>query len=879
MKRVSFALTLTALLLSFGLSHGLIITADVSGPAVYGTPDTLNINTAFDVLITVNNDDIVRLGWSSPFRFTGTGDIDNVSSTYPAAGGGASGVYFATVGFEGIWDMFTGGAEESWDGDLSTPDQFNFSGISMAGWNPGGGAILAFEVPFTINAADTDVGTFCVDSGNFTNDVYDWLFDSPAPGFTKTCWPVALQPNAPPTFDNCPGTDLTAEWDAQIFYDFEASDIDGPLPLAFAVESGPGVIDPATGEYTFSPACIDVGSHAVEVSVVDDAGGGPTICAFTVTITNSAPTIGGDCGKVITVGTNATKTAQFSVDDPNTGEVFTWSVSGVAPSMPVGPYSIDGNGLLSFTPDNADDGIDFVFTVCVEDCAGEIDCCDVTFDVISELPFEIWIEKAHDVYQGHHQLLAVSKMLGSEEMWGFDFLIGYDVSALAFTGAIAGELFDIPGAYEWEYFTYRYNWNGNCGNGCPTGLVRVVGMADQNDGAHHPVGGGAGGALTPIADGTVLFYLDFLVTNDRNYGCMFVPVYWYWMDCGDNAVAFRYRTDIPELMIYTALAMDVYWYCCDETQDPPHYCSIFDDTYGFPGMFGPLASCFDCMDPQNPLKCPVPFVKFFGGGIDIICPEDIDDRGDVNLNGIENEIADAVVFTNYFIYGLGAFTINVEGQIAATEINGDGVPLTVGDLVYLIRVIVGDAMPLPKVAPTIDANVLAGDAITIDTEIGAALFVFDGRVDVNLGSGAAGMELKSDFVNGETRALVYSFDRGVVASGEILTANGNLVSVDAADYNGNMISANIVPAEFSLTNYPNPFNPATNIEFNLPVSTDWTLNVYNVLGQRVAEYSGRADAPGTYTVEFDGTNLATGVFFYKLTAGSYSMTEKMMLVK
>lgn len=876
MKRVSFALTLTALLLSFGLSYGLIITADVSGSGVYVDGGTkINVNTPFYVDIYADNDDIVRLGWSSPFRFTGTGDITTVTSVYPAPSADGPGMYFVTDPFRAHWDMFRGGSEESWDGDLTTPDQFNFSGISMAGWNPGGGVELAFQVPFTIPGDATTAGTFCVDSGNFTNDVYDWLFDAPAPGFTKTCWEVALQPNAPPEFDPCPSPpmDLVGQWDEPFYYDFDATDLEGDTPLTFSVVSGPGTIDPVTGEYTNNPSCGEVGSHTVVVGVEDPAhAGSPTTCEFTKTVLNTAPVIGGDCDAVITVGTGATKTAQFTVTDANVGDVFTWTATPVP--VPDGPYSIDGNGLLTFSPTSADDGIDFIFTVCVYDCNGDFDCCDVTFHVISELPFKIFIEKAHDVYQGHHVLLAVTKVEGSEEMWGFDFLIGYDVSALAFTGAIPGPLFDIPGMYEWEYFTYRYNWNGNCGNGCPTGLLRVVGMADQNDGAHHP-------ASTEIADGTILFYLDFLVTNDRNFGCMFVPVYWYWMDCGDNAIAFRYRSDAPELMIYTALAMDVFWYCCDETQDPPHYCSIYDcdPEYGFPSMFGPMCYCFDCMDPQNPLKCPVPFVKYYGGGVDIICPEDIDDRGDVNLNGIENEIADAVVFTNYFIYGLNAFTINVEGQIAATEINGDGVPLTVGDLVYLIRVIVGDAMPLPKVAPAINANVIAGDVVTIDTEIGAALFVFDGRVNVNLASGAAGMELKADFVNGETRALVYSFDKGVVASGEILTANGNLVSVDAADYNGNMITTNIVPAEFSLSNYPNPFNPATTIEMSLPVATDWTLNVYNVLGQRVAEYSGRADAPGNYTVDFDGTNLATGVFFYKLTAGSFSMTEKMMLVK
>ena len=60
------------------------------------------------------------------------------------------------------------------------------------------------------------------------------------------------------------------------------------------------------------------------------------------------------------------------------------------------------------------------------------------------------------------------------------------------------------------------------------------------------------------------------------------------------------------------------------------------------------------------------------GGIDIVCADSIDDRGDINLNGVANEVADAVLLGNYFVYGLSVFTINIEGQIAASDVNADG---------------------------------------------------------------------------------------------------------------------------------------------------------------------------------------------------------------
>ncbi len=91
-------------------------------------------------------------------------------------------------------------------------------------------------------------------------------------------------------------------------------------------------------------------------------------------------------------------------------------------------------------------------------------------------------------------------------------------------------------------------------------------------------------------------------------------------------------------------------------------------------------------------------IDFFNGGIDIVCADSIDARGDINLNGFGYEIADAVLFSHYFIYGLPVFTINQAGQIAASDANADGLALTVADLVYLIRVVVGDALPYDKIA-------------------------------------------------------------------------------------------------------------------------------------------------------------------------------------
>lgn len=89
-----------------------------------------------------------------------------------------------------------------------------------------------------------------------------------------------------------------------------------------------------------------------------------------------------------------------------------------------------------------------------------------------------------------------------------------------------------------------------------------------------------------------------------------------------------------------------------------------------------------------------------------------------------------------------------------------------------------------------------------------------------------------------------------------------------------------VPATFALTqNYPNPFNPATQIEYTIPQSGLVTLKVYNLLGQEVATLLSEVQNAGNYKATFDGSKLASGVYFYRLDVGNFSATKKMILMK
>jgi hypothetical protein len=105
-------------------------------------------------------------------------------------------------------------------------------------------------------------------------------------------------------------------------------------------------------------------------------------------------------------------------------------------------------------------------------------------------------------------------------------------------------------------------------------------------------------------------------------------------------------------------------------------------------------------------------------------------------------------------------------------------------------------------------------------------------------------------------------------------------------YDGSDISLDVrredtpVPVRFGLgQNYPNPFNPSTSITFEVPQQLYVTLKVYNVIGQEVATVVNEAMSAGSYTVTFDARNLSSGTYIYRISAGGFVQTRKMVLLK
>ena len=95
----------------------------------------------------------------------------------------------------------------------------------------------------------------------------------------------------------------------------------------------------------------------------------------------------------------------------------------------------------------------------------------------------------------------------------------------------------------------------------------------------------------------------------------------------------------------------------------------------------------------------------------------------------------------------------------------------------------------------------------------------------------------------------------------------------------NQIS-NEIPERYSLfQNYPNPFNPTTNIKFDIQKTSPTKLLIYDALGREVATLVNEELKAGSYQVDWDGSNYTSGVYFYRIQAGDYLETKKMLMLK
>jgi hypothetical protein len=379
--------------------------------------------------------------------------------------------------------------------------------------------------------------------------------------------------------------------------------------------------------------------------------------------------------------------------------------------------------------------------------------------------WEVRIDKVHDVLQGHTTEVKVKMEHLGIIPGGFELNIGYDPAVMLLTQANLGQHLADCG---WEHFSFQYTYDPHCGSGCPTGQLKLIGIADLAGNGKHPDFDCI--EQTAIVD---LANLTFLVSNDRQYECSIQPIRFFWNDCTDNTMA----TQTGD-----TLAISRYVWDYDSSK-------FYDYTHDLPSYFGAPDSCLNDTG-LNPKR----MIDFHNGALEIVCSDSIDDRGGFDFPN--RYIAEAVMLTNYFINGLSAFGDHAEESIEDSDYNGDGLTLTIADLVYLVRYITGDAVIYPSpVTGEVHVRFRSGIVgIYSPVDLGAALFVFRIQGEPNPPIlEIPGMDLRYAVRGNELRVLVYCIGDGYIPAGrnQVLNVGRNLdlISAEVATYEGAMIES------------------------------------------------------------------------------------------
>lgn len=413
--------------------------------------------------------------------------------------------------------------------------EFRFGAVLLTGTplGAGSGQIATMELEFT---SDCELGQVTVSEATADCGVQlgvsTAFVGTDATPITPTVTPgVINMVNDDPTITVCPTDGFEIYWATEsVNTTIEATDDDlacGCDELSYTVTAGPGSIT-SEGVYTFFPTSSDIGCQDIEITV-SDLYGGTDVCTFTISVLNMPPEF-----TVCPEFVHAVWDMEFSYDldaeDPDLGpSALTYDVLDFDGP---GNFDVDAvTGEVTWTVEMLEEYLgDFTASIVVTDGAPLDDCnllnADTcTFD-IHVSGFYVTIQKHEGdeetnfmgVLQGHEYTLSVyldEMFLGgeylSDHLGGFDLLFAYDASALTLLSAEPGDLLV---ANDWEYFTYRFGPFGNCGNGCPTGEVRVVAMAETNDGVAHP---------DPVDTPGELVKLTFFISNDRTLECQYAP--------------------------------------------------------------------------------------------------------------------------------------------------------------------------------------------------------------------------------------------------------------------------------------------------------------------------------------------------------------------
>ncbi|MCH8027852.1 MAG: T9SS type A sorting domain-containing protein [candidate division Zixibacteria bacterium] len=319
----------------------------------------------------------------------------------------------------------------------------------------------------------------------------------------------------------------------------------------------------------------------------------------------------------------------------------------------------------------------------------------------------------------------------------------------------------------------------------------------------------------------------------------------------------------------------------------------------FPSYGGVIESCTNELEHEEFRRV----IDFHNGGIFIQCDDTEPLIGDINLDGAWN-ILDLTLFVDYFTIGESVFEIDPSKQIAATDINRDGETLKLEDLVQLSNMIFDALDPDSTIDSTLDGSIVNNDkankTVSLHTDYFVDAIWIKMSGDIEPYHPTNDSLLGHSYDGSHTRILFWSYYRRYGPGNVDLfnySGEGEIVEAQAATNVGVEIAlriddvvtsieepGDILPSAFALRqNYPNPFNIETVIEFDLPRASEVEFKIINILGQLVYNVTNRYSA-GSHIIYWDGSTnsgqtVGSGVYYYRITAGDFVSSKKMILLK
>jgi hypothetical protein len=237
---------------------------------------------------------------------------------------------------------------------------------------------------------------------------------------------------------------------------------------------------------------------------------------------------------------------------------------------------------------------------------------------------------------------------------------------------------------------------------------------------------------------------------------------------------------------------------------------------------------------------------------------------------------------NYYIFyttnGGTNWILQSSPSLASVYFTDQNTGWAVGNGGTIIKTIDGGGIPVELTSFTANVN-NKGDVIlnwTTATELNNQMFEIERRSE-------EGQYIMIGYVNGHgttTEPQEYSYMDNTVETGTYFYRLKQIDFLGTYEYSDEIEVDVNGPLTFGLEqNYPNPFNPSTIIKYSVPETGSIKLSIYSVIGEEAAVLVDGIVQAGFYEITFDASNLPSGVYFYRLQAGSFVETKKMLLLK